>query len=757
MLPCVSRRLSSGCWVGVLAGVLMGLGGSTTAHGAAGTPAPRAGAGLAPALVAAFGAGGVARVDVDGADDTGYALASLPDGGVVVAGLTRTAANSSLLLVGLTADGALRGDFGAGGLVTQDFFGDVTTLAGIVRQSDGALVVAGTLAVAGEARLLVARFLPDGAPDPAFGSGGYVSHRFGAGAFTIGHAIALQPDGKVLVGGTADNIDRPGDAVWFLARYTAAGALDGTFGAGGVAKLDVSPVNQETVNAILVQPDGRIMAAGGADNDRLHVARYLTTGALDPSFASAGVLTDYDLAPASAILQQPDGAYIVGGNRIVSVPGSAVSGALGYLQRFAADGAKDYAFRIENGFTRDAGGAIVPQEKTLQGVWALARYPNGKIAVAGTLRGEYAVAVHNPDGSLDAGFGEAGFERPGLPASDARALVLDGYTSLLAAGWSAGDLVVTRHDAAGEQFALSFARSETAAVEGGGAATVAVRLGAPSATPVTVDYATSDGTATAGADYVAASGTVTFAPGETLQTFAVDVVSDAEAEPNETVVLTLSHAVGAILGKPNPAALVIQDNPSVTLGPATLAVLEASGHAVLHAYLNTPATAPVMLDYAVTGITAVAGLDFTTPSGSVTIPAGASKATIDIPIVADAIPEPEKQLEVRLTSATNASVRSGLDVSTVTIIDDPSSCSVCPVVTVGEKAGSVAIPVDNAGTQATSVTFATVPGSATPGADYLPASGTLTLPVGGEGAIDVPILPDREVRPGRNVRRHAGE
>jgi hypothetical protein len=96
-------------------------------------------------------------------------------------------------------------------------------------------------------------------------------------------------------------------------------------------------------------------------------------------------------------------------------------------------------------------------------------------------------------------------------------------------------------------------------------ATIAVTLDAPSALTVTVDYATSDGTAMAGEDYAAMSGTLVFTPGVTSQTFNVSIISDEVSEGDETVVLTLSTADNAVIGENNPAVLTISEQIEVYL------------------------------------------------------------------------------------------------------------------------------------------------------------------------------------------------
>src|SRR2546427_392758 len=94
-----------------------------------------------------------------------------------------------------------------------------------------------------------------------------------------------------------------------------------------------------------------------------------------------------------------------------------------------------------------------------------------------------------------------------------------------------------------------------------GKAVIKVTRSGGTASGVTVDYATSDGTATDGSDYIATSGTLTFAAGQTSGTFTIPIIDDALDEPNETVILTLSNPTGgATLGTRSTAVLTIVDN-----------------------------------------------------------------------------------------------------------------------------------------------------------------------------------------------------
>lgn len=113
---------------------------------------------------------------------------------------------------------------------------------------------------------------------------------------------------------------------------------------------------------------------------------------------------------------------------------------------------------------------------------------------------------------------------------------------------------------------VDFSVNAYSGTESAGAITVTVNLSAAATASVTVDYATSDGTATAGTDYTAASGTITFAAGDVTETFLVSPISDTTNESNETVLVTLANASGASIGSTNnPATITIIDDDGLAI------------------------------------------------------------------------------------------------------------------------------------------------------------------------------------------------
>ncbi|ATE59369.1 Calx-beta domain-containing protein [Thauera sinica] len=193
-----------------------------------------------------------------------------------------------------------------------------------------------------------------------------------------------------------------------------------------------------------------------------------------------------------------------------------------------------------------------------------------------------------------------------------------------------------------------------------------VRLSAPTTQTVRVSYATVAGTALAGSDYVATSGTLTFAPGQTSAVIVVTPYGGTAVEPDETFVLRLTNpqnaalaggvaaldAIGTIIDNDAPAAV---DGLPI-LSVADVQVQEAPGGAtaVFTLNLSSPTAAAVSGQFAVVAGTASAGADFTPVSGTFLIEPGQSAFTVEVPILDDALDEPTETFVLRLSEISNA-------------------------------------------------------------------------------------------------------
>ncbi len=166
--------------------------------------------------------------------------------------------------------------------------------------------------------------------------------------------------------------------------------------------------------------------------------------------------------------------------------------------------------------------------------------------------------------------------------------------------------------------------------------TFTVTLSSAAAGPVTVAYATADGTATAGSDYVAASGTLTFGAGETAKTIQVTVNGDTVVEGNEAFTVRLTNAAGATIADGSATGTLTNDDPTATL--PTLSVADVSmreGNAgtaelMFIVTLDKAATGPVTVKYATADGTATAGSDYTALTGTLTFAAGETSKHVHV-------------------------------------------------------------------------------------------------------------------------------
>ncbi|NKC30697.1 Calx-beta domain-containing protein [Falsiroseomonas selenitidurans] len=193
--------------------------------------------------------------------------------------------------------------------------------------------------------------------------------------------------------------------------------------------------------------------------------------------------------------------------------------------------------------------------------------------------------------------------------------------------------------------------ADTTAWEAAGVALFQVSLSQASATPVTIHYATDPGTARAGRDYATATGSLTFAPGETSRSIAIALLDDSLPEGSEAFSLRLTEARGATLGD-GVAAAVIQDDdgPRLSVGDAT--VVERHGgqvNLVFTVTLSEAAAQNVVFRYATADGTARAGEDYLAASGSMTIAAGTTSRTVTVKVLGDRVTEADETLFLRLS------------------------------------------------------------------------------------------------------------
>jgi uncharacterized delta-60 repeat protein len=271
-----------------------------------------------------FGTDGRVATDFGADRQVIYDLAVLPDDRILAAGIivqtvtTLGGTDWDLVVARYTADGQLDASFGPGGHVALDLDGGENDhLGAIAVQPDGRIVLAGTA----DDQLALVRLAPDGQLDPSFGRGG-VSIAGPAARSSVGEGLVVGPDGAIVVVGSAKTSGSFWDMV--VVRFDALGLMDSAFGPGGVAILSLGHTGGRTNGlggAVDLMPDGRIVATGSVDRTRrdydFHVARLLPDGSLDPSFAGSAH-ANYDVHGqehdfAQDMVLRPDGGVFVAG------------------------------------------------------------------------------------------------------------------------------------------------------------------------------------------------------------------------------------------------------------------------------------------------------------------------------------------------------------------------------------------------------------------------------------------------------------
>jgi PKD repeat protein len=274
--------------------------------------------------------------------------------------------------------------------------------------------------------------------------------------------------------------------------------------------------------------------------------------------------------------------------------------------------------------------------------------------------------------------------------------------------------------------------------------TVRVTLSAATARVVTVDYATSNGTATAGADFTAASGRLTFPAGSTAQTFNVALQPDAQVEINETFAVHLFNATNALAGPAGTVTIVNDDQPSVSFASTNFNVGEGGTNGVVTVRLNGASGQPVTVAWLATNGTAAFGQDFSATNGVVTVPPGETNASFLIRVINDTLDEFSETVVLRLTAATNALLAAPTN-AVLTILDDdaPRVSFSAPAYPVLESDGFVQVAVWLSKPVADPVEFdyLVLGGSASP-SDYIAASGHRVFSPGTTGLVLIVNITD---------------
>nr|WP_253257748.1 Calx-beta domain-containing protein [Microcystis aeruginosa] len=270
-------------------------------------------------------------------------------------------------------------------------------------------------------------------------------------------------------------------------------------------------------------------------------------------------------------------------------------------------------------------------------------------------------------------------------------------------------------------------------------AILTVTVDKPSPEQITVNYATAPVSATADLDYTSTTGTLIIPANTSTATITIPILNDDLDEENETFAIKLSNPVNAILTNNQGIVTIIDAKLSIN----NITVIEGQdSNAILTVTVNNPNPEQITVDYATAPVSATANVDYISKTGTLTIPANTSTATITIPILDDDINEEnDETFAIKLSNPVNAILTNNQGI--VTILTPKLSINNITVIEGQDSNAILSVSVDKPISKQISVDYTTVSSSATANVDYTSKTGTLTIPANTSTAtITIPILND---------------
>ncbi len=353
-----------------------------------------------------------------------------PDGKIIAVGDTRDSLSLySFAIARFHINGDLDTSFHFDGMAEVTIDSNDCWAYDAALQNDGKIVVAGVNSTSGSYQFALARLNTNGTLDITFGNNGVVATNLGSSSEAF--AVAIQNDGKILVGGTTN----PNNQSFAIVRYNPDGSLDNSFDGDGFLINDYSP-NNDAIHDLVLQPDGKILAAGYIhtfSGRAFAVARYNTNGSADNSFSGDGMDTAiFNVADiANCIAVQTDGKIVLVGHSFNNVNEDFA------VARYNANGTLDNSF--------DGDGKLTTSIRNFRDVANSVTIQNdGKIVVVGfsqaAISGEedYALVRYNIDGSIDATTNSTGIVITDISTDydEAHSVVVQPNQDILVTGFS---------------------------------------------------------------------------------------------------------------------------------------------------------------------------------------------------------------------------------------------------------------------------------------------------------------------------------
>jgi len=669
----------------------------------------------------------VVRLNIDGTVDSSFSPGAAADNPVNSIAVYTSGAHSGKIVLGgafsayngttrnflarVNSDGSLDAGFDIG-------TGANGTVHAVAIQTDGKVLVGGDFtSFNGTNRANLIRLNADGSVDTAFNAAG-------AGGNGSVRAITVQSDNKVLIGGLFTTYN--GTASPFIARVLIDGTVDASFNTGDGA--------DNAVYAIALQDDGKIVVGGdftsfsGVTRNRIH--RLNANGTLDPTINFGTGANSF----VAAVLLQRNSSN---------------------LEQLALAG----GFTVFNGsparyVTRLNGGSLAGAGRTQFSSANYSVNENGTNAVITVVRTGGTTGMATNTLSVTGGTAENGTHysfattnlaflegenlrtvtlnvtNDAIVNTDRTVLLRLANFSPVSATEGPGNqtnatLTIVNDEALVGFSASSYTVNES--VVGGQAVITVTRVGSTVGL-ASASFFTVGGTATASTDYTNASGVLTFASGETVKTFTVSVVSDSLVEGNETVLLLLTNLSGAV-GNITTATLTIVDDDfapgELNFSAPTYSVNESAGLATLTVTRTNGFTGVVSVNYAtVGGGTAINGIDYNVTNGTLAFADGQTTRTFNVGILVNIGSTNNPTINLQISDPTGGATLGSQSVAILTITNNDLVFGTFnftnTVYTFSENVGTATIGVDR-GTNATSavgVSVVLANGSATNGVHY---------------------------------------
>lgn len=582
----------------------------------------------------------------------------------------------------------------------------------------GKILIGGNFSsVNGIVRNGVARLNSDGTLDADFDPG--------TGTTNAVRALAIQLDGRVLLGGSFTSFN--GHPLNHVARLNINGQVDTAFNVGVGA--------DDTVNAIVVQPDTRIVLVGQFSHvngvSRSRITRLLPDGTADPAINFGSGADSY----IAAVALQPDGMMVIGGGftsydgesrqHLARIYGGSIAGS-GLFQFTSADFLADESSANAALTVRRSGGTA------------------GNVTVDFTTVGLSAVPgvnFSNVQTTLHFAAGET-LQSVLVPITNdlqvTSDLIVSNYLSNPSPPAGIGVQFYALLTIRNVDSTVSFSQDSYSAFQnltGGGYSVEVVRQGSTRGTATVDFFTTTNGTAVAGVDYTSVSNTLTFLPGETSLMVRIPLLNNPLATGDTSVTMQLSNTINTLLTVPFQAALTIlttNESPGQLLFSQTnYVVSEGAGFLPVTVIRTNGHKGVVSVSFRTLAGSAQPGLRFTATNGILTFDENDLSESFPIQILTNNLLEGNQTFSIVLSNATDGATLAGPTNIPVTIVDDEVGVSfVSASYVVPESAGNVSLTLfrQNGTNGVTTVNYTTTNFTALAGVNYTGVTnGTVTF------------------------------